>query len=205
MNEQYIKDALRTDCDYLDVAERLEEFAAEAALAVFLDNAKKFGEYANEVKRCVIYGKKVEVDGREVPAVPTVPTLVAWKIAGSEDRVIPFRRRVSPDWLRTVHAVLGLMSECAETVELLLNSPDGRLPRDEMREETGDKYWYLALLTAVVGTSPRAIAEANIAKLEKRYGKTFSGEVALGKRDYAAEAAAMRTAVDCTIEREGSL
>lgn len=89
---------------------------------------------------------------------------------------------------RLIHAVLGLASEVGEIADALKKHLIyGRaLDLVNIIEETGDVLWYEALaLSAVKGQLSDAM-EKNIAKLQKRFGDTFSEHAALN-RDLPAE------------------
>jgi NTP pyrophosphatase (non-canonical NTP hydrolase) len=100
--------------------------------------------------------------------------------------------------LRTIHAVLGILTESAELAQTLLKgvfaggfSDDDRL---NLLLELGDLLWYLALLCDDLGFSIESVMSANLAKLQKRYGDKFSEEKAVN-RDTAAEDVAASEAV----------
>lgn len=75
-------------------------------------------------------------------------------------------------------ATLGLVGEAGEVAEMVKKELyHGHHPgRYEYRDELGDVLWYLAVLADKLGFSLEEIAEANIAKLKKRYPEGFSHE-----------------------------
>lgn len=88
-----------------------------------------------------------------------------------------------------LHATLGLVSESGEIADNVKRKiAYGRdLDIPNLIEEAGDVLWYLLLLTKTLGLSLEDIADANIAKLSRRYPELrFTAERALN-RDTAAE------------------
>lgn len=89
---------------------------------------------------------------------------------------------------RSLHALLGLMSETGEIADALKKHIiyGKELDIINLMEESGDLSWYQAvLLTAIKKTMEEAM-EKNIAKLKARFGDKFSAHAALN-RDTAAE------------------
>lgn len=69
-------------------------------------------------------------------------------------------------------ATCGLAGETGEVVEHLKKFVrDGKLDREALKLELGDVLFYLTRLSQWAGFSLKEVAEANIAKLEARYGK----------------------------------
>jgi NTP pyrophosphatase (non-canonical NTP hydrolase) len=91
---------------------------------------------------------------------------------------------------RTLHALLGLMSETGEVADALKKHIiyDRELDLINLMEESGDVSWYQALLLSAVKKSMQESMEKNIEKLKKRFGDKFSYDAAT-KRDLPAERA----------------
>ncbi len=73
------------------------------------------------------------------------------------------------------YEALGLAGEAGEVVECIkkmcrFNGRDRVKYAEQAKEELGDALWYLAQLARQLGFSLESIAEANIRKLEERYG-----------------------------------
>jgi NTP pyrophosphatase (non-canonical NTP hydrolase) len=68
---------------------------------------------------------------------------------------------------------LGVGGEAGEVMEIIKkgNRPGKTVDFIHLHEEIGDVMWYLAVLAHYYGLDFEEIAEANINKLEKRYGK----------------------------------
>ncbi len=70
------------------------------------------------------------------------------------------------------HWALGLCGEAGEAAELVKKDRfRGRtISLEDLKLELGDALWYLAALAEAYGMSLSEVAEANIAKLERRHG-----------------------------------
>ena len=80
-------------------------------------------------------------------------------------------------------AVLGLSGESGEIADLVKKQVYHLHPQDlaALSEEIGDTLWYIAELCSALRLNLDMIAEANIAKLKKRYGTTFSSEKSINR------------------------
>lgn len=82
-------------------------------------------------------------------------------------------------------AALGLNGEAGEVADHIkkmvyhLHTPD----LDKLSSEIGDTLWYIAEMCSALGFSLNAIAAQNIAKLQSRYGSTFSTEASINRKD----------------------
>lgn len=92
--------------------------------------------------------------------------------------------RVSdPETVRLLHAAIGLETEVGEIQDALKKHIFYGKPLDKVNlgEELGDLFWYMAVMSDVLGVSFEAVMEKNIAKLKARYGDKFSSEKALNR------------------------
>lgn len=65
----------------------------------------------------------------------------------------------------------GESGEVAEKIKKVMRDDNGNISpekRQELKKELGDVLWYLAMLAHDIGLDLQDIAEANIAKLQKR-------------------------------------
>ena len=87
-----------------------------------------------------------------------------------------------------IHGIIGAATECGELLEALsLALRDGsELDAVNIKEETGDVFWYLAILAKSQGFTFEECQETNIAKLRKRFPDKFTEYDALN-RDLNAE------------------
>ena len=72
-------------------------------------------------------------------------------------------------------ATLGLAGEAGEVCELIKKhmGHGAGLDLDRVCEELGDVLWYVSSLASLFGLTMDQVAEANIAKLQKRYPDGF--------------------------------
>ena len=87
-----------------------------------------------------------------------------------------------------VHAAIGMFTEAAECVEIILKAGVTGLPVDEahLKEEMGDTMWYQGIGFNKLGTSFEQVGEENIDKLRKRYPHKFTTEAAAERADKVA-------------------
>lgn len=88
----------------------------------------------------------------------------------------------------TLHAGIGLLTECSEILEAVITHKYDDKPLDvvNLKEEIGDVMWYLAILFRDHKIDIFEAMETNIAKLRARYGEKFSTEKA-NNRDLKTE------------------
>ena len=97
-------------------------------------------------------------------------------------------RLTDPDFIRLLHAGMGLCTESGEFMDMLKRHLFYGKPLDYVnaREELGDMAWYTALAIDVIRTSIHEVMTVNINKLKLRYPEKFS-EVNAIERDLVAE------------------
>lgn len=181
--EDYVKLALRTESARFDPSS--ESQWALARIACFMPWV---GSSADRAKRFLFYGKTPQ---GEPPPLPDEPSVA-----------------VSPSSLdaRLLHALLGCVSEVGEMWEMFVRHLHGvntPIDFDNLFEESGDLFWYLAVLLSFCAENDAAekrdrwffsrIMEANIAKLRARYPNKFSEEQA-ANRDLVKEQQALKAA-----------
>ena len=86
---------------------------------------------------------------------------------------------------RLMDAAAGLAEEAGETLgrvrkHLYVGHP---LDRDGLVKELGDALWCLAAVATALDVPLHEVAEANIAKLRKRYPDGFSAEASVRRGD----------------------
>jgi NTP pyrophosphatase (non-canonical NTP hydrolase) len=86
---------------------------------------------------------------------------------------------------RLANMALGLAGEAGETADHikkhLFHGHD--LDKDKLSKEIGDVLWYVALLADCVGLDLSDVAQGNLNKLQKRYGKEFTVEKSINRAD----------------------
>lgn len=82
---------------------------------------------------------------------------------------------------KTLHGAIGLATESAELLEAVYKEKwhGKKLDMVNLVEETGDIFWYLAILFRQFSWGLDRILKINIDKLTKRYGKAFSAKKAI--------------------------
>lgn len=85
---------------------------------------------------------------------------------------------------------LGVAGEAGEVADLVKKYIGHGHPLDveKLKLELGDVLWYVAGLASVIGVTLSEVANANIAKLEKRYPNGFSTEASMNRVDVVATA-----------------
>lgn len=93
-----------------------------------------------------------------------------------------------------IHGIIGAATETGELLELLFATVIEGKPFDSVNldEETGDAFWYFALLAKASGFTFEDAQRKNIAKLRMRYGEKFSEFDALN-RNLIAERSILET------------
>lgn len=84
-----------------------------------------------------------------------------------------------------LHMAIGVSGESGELLDAVKKHTiyNKDLDRDNVVEEIGDIEFYLEGLRRTLNISREETLEANIAKLEKRYGKTYSDKKAQERAD----------------------
>lgn len=83
------------------------------------------------------------------------------------------------------NAGLGLTGEAGEVADIIkkhLYQGHG-LPQDKIVEELGDLMWYVALTASLIGVDLKAVMQANIEKLWRRYPNGFRPEDSVHRED----------------------
>jgi NTP pyrophosphatase (non-canonical NTP hydrolase) len=165
-------------------------------LANGLQGVADAAEALNAVKKLLVYGP----DKRPLPDDSPLRT-------GEYVKDTPTDTGDMPE--EVLHGIIGLLTESGELAELALTSIVGRdkpFDRANLREELGDKFWYVArILKRMQQLHPdedwsfEAIMGENAAKLAVRHkskpGETFNPDAGGEEgRDREAEKAAMQSA-----------
>ena len=93
--------------------------------------------------------------------------------------------RLSPAGRWAWVGLLLLAGEAAEAMEMIkkyrFHGHDLDYPK--LKKELGDTLWYLAVLADLLGFSLDGVAQANIAKLERRYPDGFSADASRNRTE----------------------
>ena len=81
------------------------------------------------------------------------------------------------------HGILGIATEAGELLDALKKGKYYGKPLDpvNIKEESGDLFWYLALICKAYGWTFEEIQQQNIAKLKARYPDKFTQDKALAR------------------------
>lgn len=92
---------------------------------------------------------------------------------------------ITPEMYDLLHATLGISGEAGELLDAVKKSFIYNKPLDveNLREEIGDCFWYLALMCRTLDVSFEEIMQQNIDKLSKRYPEKYTDEHAIERLD----------------------
>ncbi len=176
--DKYVQLAMVTETDYEGF--KVNDADGQRLLSIFR-NAQHQGEFAEAIKKKLFYFKDMK---------PDVAAALRSQVLKEQHRgdILDAQKEK-----RSIHALLGIVSETGEIAEEVVNALTGKAPLDvtNLKGELGDILWYIAILCNVHGWTMDEIQEANIAKLEARYGGKFDAFRA-NNRDAAAELDALR-------------
>lgn len=96
--------------------------------------------------------------------------------------------KILPNELEMLHAILGIISEGGELLQMFFDRKTAGLAIDRTNavEEGGDLHWFLQLLAKSQGSTMEEMMQMNIKKLATRFPEGYSNEMAL-VRDQKAE------------------
>lgn len=85
--------------------------------------------------------------------------------------------------VNVIHGIVGAVTESGELLEALINSlkTGDAIDFVNIEEESGDLFWYLALIAKACYFTFEEAQTTNIKKLKKRYGEKFSEHAALNR------------------------
>lgn len=152
-------------------------------LFFFLNALREFqkaADHLDHIKKTLFYGRKLY----------NVETNFKWGGVNCEG----LKDIVTPD---TIHAILGLAGESGELIEALIATVEATMKGDaagldtvNLKEEAGDKLWFLALLFKELDTDFSTEGARVIAKLKVRFPDRFTEDRA-NTRDLDAERVAL--------------
>ncbi|CAM0048885.1 MazG-like pyrophosphatase [Vibrio phage K404] len=96
--------------------------------------------------------------------------------------------KILPNELEMLHAILGIISEGGELLQMFFDRKSAGLAIDRTNavEEGGDLYWFLQLLAKSQHSTMEEMMQMNIKKLATRFPDGYSDELGL-VRDQKAE------------------
>ena len=80
-----------------------------------------------------------------------------------------------------VHAILGIVTEAGELLELLLDK--NKYSNSKLKDECGDGLWYNAMLIRDLKETFESVGESNLTKLKVRYPDKFDKALAVQRNE----------------------
>lgn len=150
--------------DYPTIINRVRDAGVLLSTCVELKHSADVFRRLDRLKKRIFYGTDFEpipeerVDRRKMD------------ILGETKRVNDVQ------FIRLLHAALGLATEAGELMEMLSNYLEGRKPLDivNAKEELGDAQWYIPLGVDACDAKLETVMETNIRKLRARYPDRFT-------------------------------
>lgn len=134
----------------------------------------------DKVKKTLFYGRDNNIDPREgQQSIEDLPSIIA--VPDSSPANI-------------IHAIIGIFTEAGEMLEALKDAINKGEPIDFVNamEETGDLFWYAAILAHECGFTFDEAQSVNIAKLRARFPDKFT-EFDANNRDLSIERQILET------------
>ena len=140
--------------------------------------------------------EKTESRKTTLPSGYTVPYvqdilehgIAAGVVAGDCKKTIFYREddsgsvRIDVDRMRQLHAILGVIDEAGELAQAFTKCMDGEgLDVVNLGEEVGDLMYYVSMLLSASGLDFVSVLNANLLKLQTRYGDSFSADAATNR------------------------
>jgi hypothetical protein len=168
MNDtEYIEGALRTECPYGPVLERIVQNPGwVSVIRGVLQLAINEGVHQDQVKKALFYGKE---------GVLFIPA-TRFEQLDNRDRAAATKLVEDTRLIRLLHGFLGKLTEAAELQQHLFDVLFKGQPLDPVNivEEQGDSCWYDGPICAVTGVGLGEVKRINNAKLRARYPEKFT-------------------------------
>lgn len=182
--EEYLHQSERTEKKFEDGMSPNQETMVGAVAVLRI--VEGFGMVTGQFKKQLIYGEDIE------KTKPKILGLVE-RIEKHVDALETFEQESSKGnsqvqsldqgQAETFHALLGMVSEVAEIIELIMPYIENNEVVDTLSfaEEIGDLYWYLAQFQRQFNLDEGTIRQKNIDKLRQRFPDRFDDELALNR------------------------
>lgn len=182
MQEQYIKDALRTESTNFEM-----DVDTFNLLNTLLRRINQQVAILDTVKKSIFYGKSIDVKKLK-KAIFSLPNDEEEYVDFSEDEFTAMTDLSDVRTQRLLHAGIGLVTEALEFLQPLGNTIKygDILDVVNLKEEIGDINWYQAIGLDALESSFQDVQDINISKLSLRYPEKFTDAKALN-RDLAGE------------------
>lgn len=95
------------------------------------------------------------------------------------------KREATPKQMHWLHMAVGISGEAGELLDAIKKAViyQKRVDMENVIEELGDLEFYMEGLRQGFGITREETIQANIAKLQKRYGEVYSNEAAIERAD----------------------
>jgi NTP pyrophosphatase (non-canonical NTP hydrolase) len=163
-NEYQELAGLTENQDYPAIINRATDAGVLLKLCVDLKQGIDMGRKLDRLKKLVFYGKDFR------PLAEDAVDRRKMDIIGETERVN------NVQFIRLLHAALGLATEAGELMEMLSDYLEGHKPLDVVnaKEELGDAQWYVPLGVDACDAELEDVMQTNIDKLRARYPDKFT-------------------------------
>jgi rubrerythrin len=163
-SKTYLSESARTASNQFH-----HEIIDPAMLEYTLKQAISTGELVDIAKKSLFYGKKIK-EGTDIQQFRNNESTLNIKAVHQD----------------VLHAALGIYTEAAEMLEVILATMQGN-EFDEINafEELGDTEWYMAMMYRTLNKTPQEAKVVNIDKLRKRYPQQFTSSDAIHRNTNA--------------------
>jgi len=169
-SKEYIENVKKTESLDVDAIQARFDSNKVFNMLSMLQDVKRAAEVVEQQKKHFFYGRE--------PAT----NVFARTDSDKQTFTTP-----DPKLVRLTHAILGMVGEMAEIIEVLEKAWNEKsFDRVNLAEELGDVMWYQAVLCDVLKTNFEDVWDVNIKKLKARYGDKFTEEKA-NNRDLTKE------------------
>jgi len=172
-NQKFVKDAIRTESIIKEVV--FDQIILERILVCLISA----GTLLDMVKKNVFYGKPID-------AQKWWNNAAILNEEGSRLNTGEYIQLINRDVIkvdpRLFHSLVGISTESAELLEILIKSINGQTADAvNIKEELGDLEWYVAIGVDAMKTDLDSILDKTIAKLRARYPDKFDSDKAINR------------------------
>ncbi len=164
-NAEYIKGALRTESPTTpEMIARFHSLDTIELLKETFERCIAQGKELNKFKKHLFYGKVLDISSATYTQGTVAPEL--------GDKL--------QNYLRIIHAAIGLYTEAGEFIEAIYKHLFNDKDPDHLNmvEECGDIFWYLAIFADDLSVTFDDIQRINNNKLRARYPEKFTEQQA---------------------------
>lgn len=175
--EEYLIESERTERKFPE-GKVVESAVAKSTLGL-LYGVENLGLVLDLFKKVVAYDKPLkDIEGKIGPLLEHGQKRLD-EVNDSDDKDFT----LDQDQIEALHALLGLATEVAEIIPILLSYVfvDKKIDTVHLGEEIADCFWYLAILFRKFEIHQDDILQKNIDKLRVRYPAKFTSESALNR------------------------